>query len=235
MSTLFVQSSPRNTKSFASKYSCLWRWGGARLYMRNPFLRNGGIGLQADVTGNSGLWLYWTNKSNLHVAVTCSSHWINPPLSLKPKHPGGSGLYLWEVQHVGSVLLAHPLPHPLPSVEEYRADLGAQSLRLAGLPTQVLVSCSFSRKPKGNLVTSGFSNLAATVSLCTVTCSVQFSILEAVLPKCTGKTKQSKTNKQKTLNPANSLIILSRNRVEMPTGRDLHAFPAEAGDISQWS
>lgn len=36
MSTLFVQSSLRNTKSFAAKYSCLWRRGGASIVHQKP-------------------------------------------------------------------------------------------------------------------------------------------------------------------------------------------------------
>lgn len=40
MSTLFVQSSLRNTKSFASKYNSLWRRGGAISCIRNLILWN---------------------------------------------------------------------------------------------------------------------------------------------------------------------------------------------------
>lgn len=43
MSTLFVWSSLRNTKSFASKYSCLWRRGGAISCVRNLLLWTEGL------------------------------------------------------------------------------------------------------------------------------------------------------------------------------------------------
>ena len=60
MSTLFVQSSLRNTKSFASKYSCLWRRGGAILCIRNHLLRNEGLpcrlSLGARGLGSLNLW-----------------------------------------------------------------------------------------------------------------------------------------------------------------------------------
>ena len=81
MSTLFVQSSLRNTKSFASKYSCLWRRGGAILCIRNQLLRNEGLPcrlfLEARGLDSLTLWRQFT----------CAATGTSQPVSISPPLP----------------------------------------------------------------------------------------------------------------------------------------------------
>lgn len=81
MSTLFVQSSLRNTKSFASKYSCLWRRGGAILCIRNHLLRNEGLPCRLSL-GARGL-----GSLNLWRQFACAVSGTSQPVSVSPPLP----------------------------------------------------------------------------------------------------------------------------------------------------
>lgn len=77
MSALFVQSSLRNTKSFASKYSCLWRRGGAMWRFRNSVsLLNKGQSFKLFLEARA--LLHWPDR-NIHWFKITDK--LSPPLS----------------------------------------------------------------------------------------------------------------------------------------------------------
>lgn len=174
MSALFVQSSLRNTKSFASKFSCLWRRDGAISCIRNLLLWNEGLSCRLLLEVRDFLAL----QKQFACAVTGSSLPISPPSSpIPPASVEVSGFYSWKVQRVwvrtAICLLLLPEDHlPSPSAPpvmgQCRTEPVEVSYRKPSSPILGKVRFStfilFPRKTKHNLVLSVFSNLVATIS-----------------------------------------------------------------------